>query len=180
MNKKTFIFLFLVSFIVLTPFAGAKEESNLSKRVLVIREGRQIRRDIVAVEASILDGIMDVKVEARMLRERPKISNVLLVGPRIGRVYYETKRVLPPIIEEEEPYPIRIAGGLISFGEKTETKKPKGTLAKELFKIRVPVKKIIPGKRYQIWVVLESKTRGGQGGEKFKFNLDNFSSFINN
>ncbi len=114
-----------------------------------------------------------------MYSHRPKINNILLVGPRIGRLQHAAKEEIPVSIEEEKAYPVTKKGGLLSFGDKTEVKKLEGALTKEPFKIKIPQDRIIPGKRYQLWVYLESKTRGGGRPVKFRFNLEKLAEVLN-
>lgn len=168
------VVIFILSCILNYSYAG---QSDISGPALVIREGKQLKKTTVAVEGYLYDGILEVKVEARMYAERPKIIDVMLVGPRLGRVHYKTREDIPVSLEEEDPYLITKVDGLISFSNRTKDKVPKGTLTKELFKIKVPVEKIQPGKRYQLWVEVESKRRGGRF-PKFKFNLKKLPELI--
>ena len=159
-------------------FAQYPDTESASGKVLVIREGKEIQKKTVVVEAYLKGDILEVEVGARILRERPKIHNLLLVGPGIGRVHYTTSEIVPPSTEEEAPYPITRSGGLVSFGEKTEVKYPKGALSKRRFDIEVPVDKLVAGGKYELWVDLRSKTRGGSRGKKFEFLLENFYELV--
>ncbi len=147
----------------------------LAEKELILREGKQVRDDVVAVEVYVVENILEVRVEVRMYSQRPKITNVMLVGPRIGRLSSDLKEEIPLALKEDDPYLVRSEGGVVSSGEKRKKKKLKGTVAKELFKIKVPWEKIVPDKRYQLWVDVESKTRGGGRPQKYRFNLENFS-----
>jgi len=153
------VVIFILSCIFNSSYAG---QSDISRPALVIREGRQLKKTTVAVEGYLYDNILEVKVEVRMYAERPKIIDVMLVGPRLGRVHYKTREDIPVSLEEEDPYLVTKVDGLISFSKRTKEKTPKGTLTKELFKIKVPVEKIQIGKRYQLWVEVESRRRGGE------------------
>ena len=154
------------------------QEEEVVEPILVIREGKQSKSNIVAVETYLIDDVLEVTVEARMYAQKPKINDVILVGPRLGRIHYKTREIVYTTLEEEEPYPITKQGGFIVFGKRTKTKKPKGTLTKELFKIKVPKEKILPGKRYQLWVEVESKTDSGGRPLRFKFDLKDLSQLI--
>jgi len=152
-------------------FSYSQDQDQLEKK-LIIREGKQVRDNIVAIEAYRIGDVLEVKVEVRMYAQRPRIKNVLIVGPKIGRISYKRKEELPLRFEEEDPYPITKERGILSFRRRSKVKQPKGTMTKELFKIDVPWDKIVEGKRYQLWVDVESKTRG-QRPLKFRFDLNN-------
>jgi hypothetical protein len=153
------------------------KDQDASDKVLAIREAKQVRKDIVAVEGYLNDDILEVAVEVRMYGQRPKIINVALVGPGVGRLSYSVKEEIPVTLEEEDPYEITKEGGLIKTSKRTRTDNPTGALTKELFKIKVPSKKIITGKKYQLWVDIKSKTQDSRP-QKFKFDLKDFPELI--
>ena len=156
------------------------KEQEAKGKTLIIREGKQVRDNIVAIEAYYLGGgILEVVVEARMRSQRPRIRNILVVGPRLGRLRHAAKEEIPVTVEEDQAYPVTKKGGLFSFGNKTKVKKLKGSLTKELFQFKIPRDKIISGKRYQLWVDLESKNKGGDRPTKFKFNLEKLAEILN-
>lgn len=167
----------LICFIGTGVFVSYPEQETTGS-ILVIREGKQLKKTTVAVDVRLIEDVLKIKVETRMHAERPKITDVILVGPGIGRVHYVTREDVPPSVEEEEPYPITKEDGFITFRKRTKLKTPKGTLAKELFKLKVPVEKIVPGKRYQLWVEVESKAKRGKKSKKFKFNLENLAELV--
>ncbi len=150
----------------------------LSKeRVLIIREAKKSRHTTVAVEAYLEGDILEVKVIARMRRTKPRIYNVIFLGPKVGRVVPDVRETLYPAMEGEESFPTKEREGFISFDEKVKTKEARGTLTKELLKFRIPADRIIAGRRYQIWVKVESMQRSGDR-ESFKFDLENFPQFF--
>ncbi len=186
-----YLFSILIIFSLLSPVyaddtssSSAVEQISMegvSKKdepVLVIREGRQIKENTVAIEATLSGDILTVKVEARIPGERPKITSIVLTGPGIGRVHHKLRKEIKPGLEEEDPYLITEAGGLINFGEKKEVKDPQGTLTKELFQFIVPVEKILANKKYQIQILIESKTKPGKRGKKYEFDLKDFYKFF--
>jgi len=176
--KKVFIFLSTVFLFSAFNFSFAQEQENKEK-ILIIKEGQEVRENVVAVEAYYLgEGVLEVAVEARMQRQRPKISNILVVGPRLGRLRHAAKEEIPVSLKEEKAYPVTREGGILSTGDKTEVKQLQGTEVKEIYKFKIPKDKIIPGKRYQLWIDLESKTRGGDRPMKFKFNLEKLNEAV--
>lgn len=172
--KSFFSLLAVLSILLFFPSHSHSQDQNHSKNKLIIREGKQVRDNVVVIEAYRIGDVLEVKVEARMYAQRPRIKNVLIVGPRLGRISYKRKEELPLKFEEEDPYLITKERGILSPRKRSKVKQPKGTMTKELFKIDVPWDKIVEGKRYQLWVDVESKT-SGQKPLKFKFDLNNLS-----
>ena len=169
--------IFLLSILFAGSFICFAQEDSSSQGILLIREGKQLKKTTVAVEGYLYNDILQVQVEVRMYAERPKIVDVVFTGPKLGRIHYNTRQDLPITLKEEDPYNITRVDGMISFGKRTRVKKPKGTLTKELFRIKLPVDKIISGKLYQLWVEVESKRRGGRI-PKFKFDLKKLPELV--
>lgn len=165
----------VIFFFSILGLCSAQEEIE---RILLNREGKQFRNSTVAIEAYLVKDVMEVLVEARMYAEKPKINDVLLVGKGLGRLHYKTRETVFSTMQEDATYPITKQNGLITFGKRTKIKKPKGTLTRELFKLKLPVDKIKTGRRYQLWVEIESKTKSGQTPLRFKFNLENLAQSI--
>ena len=180
--RKLFILTVIAGFLLsVSNFLYAQEqeeEAGVEERIYVLREAKEDRKTTVAVGVYLLDDILEVKVIVRMYAEKPKIYNLLIVGPKLGRLSCKTRKELLATMEEEEPYPTSKRGGFILFAQKNKDKKAKGTLIKELFRFNIPKDKIIPGKRYQLWVSVDSKTRGGGVPLKFKFDLKNLPQLI--
>lgn len=175
--KRVLILMTAVFSVFLVLHSAYGEKPGSSEQILILREGKQVKNNVVAVEAYRVGDILEAKVEVRMYSERPRITNVMLAGPGIGRVSYELKKEIPLTLDEEDPYIITKEDGIISLGSRKKKKKPKGTLTKESFKIKVPWNKIIAGKRYQLWVDVESKTQPGQRPQKFRFNIENLAQY---
>lgn len=155
-----------------------RAQDSESQPRLVLREGKQVRDDTVAVEITVFEDIIQARIEVRMLRERPKISNVLLVGPKLGRMIYTRKEEIPVSLEEGDPYLVSEKGGIFSSRNKKEYKNPKGTLTAELFQFKVPLEKLVKGKKYQLWVDVEGKNSAGKTPLKFKFDLPDLAAFF--
>jgi len=175
--KKNLILIILISLFVFSPYLSVQSQNE--EKTPVIREGKKVRNTVVAVDGYFLNNIFEVAVEVRMYSERPRITNVLIVGPKLGRLPYKRKEEIPLKMEEREAYSISEEGGVVSFGKKTKTTKTKGTLNEELFKFEIPWDKIVPGKKYQLWVDVESKSRGGDRPQKFRFDIKDFAQFAN-
>ena len=172
-------FIVVTLFLLLLSVCGISfsQGEEVFEKTLVLREAKQLKKTKVGIEAYLLEDILEVAVEVRMYAERPKIVMVMLTGPGIGRVYHKTKEDIPVSLEEDDPYLVTKLDGEISFSKRTKEKKLRGTLTKELYKFKVPVKKIKKGKRYQLWVEVESKRKGGRI-PKFKFDLEELPELV--
>ncbi len=158
-------------------FSCAQEED--AKQILVLRKAQERQNTVVAVEAYLINDILEVTVIASMYATRPRIYNLILVGPRLGRLSPKEKESLYPKAEDKEmDFPTEdMQGRLIRFSKKIKEKKVKGTLTKELFKFKIPADRIIPNKRYELRIEVESMQRPGQP-ERFRFELKNLPELI--
>jgi len=153
------------------------QEGKAQERTLVLREAKQDGKTTVAIDAYLTGDILEVKVTAKMYATKPRISNIILVGPGIGRLSPLTKKTVASSTQEEEPYPTSKRGAFISFGTRTKTEKATGTVTKEMVEFKITADKIMPAKLYQIWVRVESSQSGGQP-QGFKFDLKDFARLI--
>jgi len=148
---------------------------------LLIREGKQIKRITVLVIGYLKEDILEVTVDVRIPNQRPKITDVLFTGPKLGKIHYRSREIIPPSVEddEEETYPItKVDGMVMLFGKRTKEKPLKGRQTKELFKMRIPIDEIDPEKKYQLWVEVETKTSASARIPKFKFDLEKLAELI--
>ncbi|MFC1708934.1 hypothetical protein ACFL2J_02595 [Candidatus Omnitrophota bacterium] len=153
-------------------------EEGFEGRIPVIREAKIFRKKNVAVDAHLVDGeILEIMVEARIYAQKPRINDVLVSGPKLGKERYIARRTIVAGVDEPEPFEVDKEHGWIVFGKRKKVRELEGTLTKELFKIKMPEDKIVCGKKYQLWVEIESKTQGGRA-EKFKFKLKDFPSLF--
>lgn len=149
-----------------------------SGRVFVLNEAKDFRKAGVAVEGYLVKDVFEVKVEARIFRQRPRIADVKVVGPKLGRKSYQTKESILAGVEESDPIETTHEQGFFRTRSKRKTtKKLEGAVTKELFKIKIPVDKIVAGKRYWLWVYVESKNEAGHE-DMFKFELKDFPDLI--
>ena len=158
-------------------FSFAQEEG--AERILMVREAKQHKKTTVAVEAYLVGDVLEVTAMARMQKHTTKlrIYNIMVVGPKLGRICPKTREILAARTEEEAPFSTIRLGGFTGDTKKTKEKKPKGTLTKELAKFKIPADKIIPGKRYQLWVDVQSVQKKGRP-MRFKFDLENLAQLI--
>lgn len=176
MRKHFILTAVIVVLFFASNFCWTQEEA-VTERLLVLREAKQYGETNVAVQAYLVGDILEVTVSARIYAAKPEIDNVIIVGPKLGRLSPKTKKTLYATEEEEEPYLTTESKGLIGFGRKKRTKKAKGTLTKELFKFNIPRNKIIPGKRYELRIRIESMKIAGKF-IRFKFELKNLPQLI--
>lgn len=153
------------------------QEEKKKERIQVIREAKLYREKNVAVDAQLVDDVLEIMVEARIYAQKPRINDVLVRGPKLGRLHYQTRKTIVAGVDEPEPFEVTKEHGWLVIGKRKKVRELKGTLTKELFKIKIPKEKIVCGKRYELWVEIESKTRGGRA-EKFKFKLEDFPELI--
>jgi hypothetical protein len=173
-GPKIFVVLVLLSVFSKSFIISAQEE----EKTLLLREAKQSRKTTVAVEAYLIDKhIVEVKVIARMYAQKPRIYNVIIVGPRLGRISPLTRETLKLGLEPQEPFPTKERKGFISFGPREKEKQPKGRLTQEVLKFKIPVHKLIPGKCYQLWVKIESMAKGGKI-QNFKFDIPDFAETL--
>ncbi|KPK97117.1 MAG: hypothetical protein AMJ95_10740 [Omnitrophica WOR_2 bacterium SM23_72] len=149
-----------------------------SERKMILRQAQERGRSSVAVEAYLIDDILEATIYARMYATKPKIFGVVLVGPKLGRLGFLTKEVLYPKAEEEDEemvFPTKdVEGGYIRFSKRTQDKRTKGALTREMVKFKIPVKKIMPKKRYELRIKIESMQTPGKI-ETFNFPLKDFA-----
>jgi len=130
---------------------GEEIEEEVRKEVQgkipVIREAKLYKKDSVAVDAHLAGEILEIVVEARMYAQRPKINDVLVTGPKIGKLHYQARKTIVAGVEETEPFEVTKEHGLITFGKRKKVRELEGTLTKELFKIKIPNDKIVCGKK---------------------------------
>jgi len=160
--------------------AEAKEETKeeMQGRISVIREAKIFRKKNVAVDAHLVDGdVLEIMVEARIYAQKPRINDVLVSGPKLGKEHYIARKTIVAGVDEPEAFEVTKEHGWLVFGKRKKVRELEGTLTKELFKIKIPKEKIVCKKKYQLWVEIESKTQGGRA-EKFKFKLKDFPSLF--
>jgi hypothetical protein len=158
----------------------AKDEAKdeMEGRIPVIREAKIYRNKNVAVDAHLVDGeVLEIMVEARIYAQKPRINDVLVSGPKLGKERYIARKTIVAGVDEPEPFEVTKEHGWIVLGKRKKVRELEGTLTKELFKIKIPKEKVVCKKKYQLWVEIESKTQGGRA-EKFKFKLEDFPSLF--
>ncbi|MFH1355406.1 MAG: hypothetical protein ABIH19_04590 [Candidatus Omnitrophota bacterium] len=156
-----------------------EEEVMVEKRILVIREAREYKDTTVGVEAYLVGYILEVEVSARVADYKPKIDNVLVVGPKLGRLSARTKEKLFTELGEEDPYLTKRDAGLLGTKEKKREKKAKGRLTRELHVFEIPAEKIKKDKRYDLRIRLQDGEVEGQY-RKFEFELKDFPELVHN
>ena len=173
--KKGFIVAGVVVLISLLSISEVASE----EKVLVLRQAREERGGAAMVEVHLVGNVLEAKVSIRMFRTKPKIANVILVGPKIGRMSPTSIKEILATLEDEAPYETIKRGGFITFDENKKTKDLQGTVVRKMFKFKIPPEKIIPGGKYQLWV--KSKEEGyNRRGKRlsYKFDLEKLPQLI--
>lgn len=152
------------------------EEKGSPQGVFVIREAKEFSKTTVGVEAYLIDNILEVKMVARMYGTKPLFYNALVVGSGLGRLSIETKDVLLQSVEEDAAFLVtKKDRAFLDYKKRKKTKKPEGTLTRELVRFDIPHDKVRKDKTYRLWVQVESMQRGGRY-KTFKFDLKNEES----
>ena len=170
--------IFLSAFVCVHPVFS--EEAVETKPVA--REALNIQRDIVAIDLVLNGNVLQAKVTGFMHEERPKLANVLLVGPAVGRLSPTARKTVQAGLEEDAPYSTKRSGFLVlNQGSKDVAE---GALTRERLEFVLPLQKMQDairkrGKKahYEFWVILESATHAQQG-VRFKFDLDELPELI--
>lgn len=176
--KRTLFLITIIGVLAVAALFSYAQDEDVAGRNLLIRQAKERQDTAVAVEAYLIGDILEVTIVAKMYAARPRIYNAILVGPRLGRISPKARQTLYPKAEDEELIFLTTDElGSIRFTKKTKQKEVKGTLTKELAQFKIPTDKIMPNKRYQLWIKVESMQGPGQR-ESFKFDLKNLSKLI--
>jgi len=173
--------LFVSTCLIILVLSSGFSSLESAEKILVFREAFEEHTGTVSVEAHLIGDILEVKATARIVRAKPKIENIILVGPKIGRMVPVTVKKVYATSEEEAPYITRKRGGLITFDDKKKTKKPKGSVDRKLATFKINKDKIIKGKRYEVWVRVKKEGAGRRGKlTSYKFNLEKLPELVHN
>jgi len=154
-------------------------DSIAAEKVPVIREAAEKRGNSVAVEAYLIGDILEVRVSVRMPNARPKINNVIVVGPKIGRISPDEIEQVYAGLEEEAPYRTTKRSGFISFESRTATKKLKGTVVRKLYRFKMDREKIVSDGLYQLWIKIKEEGSRRKGRiTPYKFDLDKLPELL--
>jgi len=179
--KRLFLRLAIIS-VLFCAIGSSFAQEDAAERILVLKKAQE-RQDntAVAVEAYLLGDILEVTVTARMYGTKPKIYNTVLVGPKISRLSPQEKQTVYPKAEDKETTFLTedVEPGLIRLGSKkrVQEKKLKGTLTKELYRFKIPTDKIMPGKRYELRIQVESMQESIER-DRFTFELKDFPKLL--
>ncbi len=186
MNKKLIVLL-LAGLIVSIAMSSYAQEEGAMEQVQIIREAKEANKNLVAVDGYLIgEDIFELTVIARMKREKPRIHNVIVVGPGLGRLSCETKEILIATTKELDPFLTKKKDkGFINFGEDEEKSSKiisksnvsKGRLSKALYRFVIPRDKIKKDKKYKLWVQILSSQRGSKY-KTYKFDLENFAQLV--
>ena len=157
---------------------------RVEKQVQAVhREAINIQGDIVAVDISLVgEDLLEAKVTGFMKQTRPRLENVILTGPAVGRLAPTTRQVLRAGLEQDPPYPTK-RSGLLAMNQGSK-QLAEGTLIRELFQYQLPVDKMKNeirkrGKRatYEFVVTMASANRGGDF-TRYTFELEKLPELI--
>jgi hypothetical protein len=146
---------------------------------LVLKEAQQRGETTAAVEVYLIEDILEVTVYATMYAARPQIYNVTLVGPGLGRLAPLERQSLRATAKDKQLIfeTKDREGGFIRFTKRTKKKKMQGAITKELIKFKIPTKRVIPKKRYELRIKLESGQIPGKY-YNFKFRIEDLAGLL--
>lgn len=153
-------------------FAQGAEEG-----ILILREAKQYGKTNVSAQAYLKDDILEVRVGARVYGDKPKIDNVLVVGPKLGRLSAKAKTTIYASEEAEAEIAVSESRGVLGFGARSEVRKKKGVLVREQYKFKIPKEKMVSGKRYELRIKIDSPKIDSKS-IRFKFLLKDLARHI--
>lgn len=161
MAKRSLILtLIFLGFLAITGFS--QEEKEKGNGLLVLREAQRQGDNSAAVEAYLAGKILEVTVSARTYGAHPVIQNTTLIGPGIDRISPNVKKSVYATVEESDFF---------------SNKKYPGTLIRELYKFNIPEERIVPGKDYELRVIVQRTEDTGEPA-RFSFILKGFPELI--
>jgi len=149
----------------------------------VHREAIDIQGDIVAVETSLVgEDLLEAKVTGFMKQSRPRLENIVLMGPGVGRLSPTTRQVLRAGLEKDPPYPTKRSGLLVMNQGSERT--AEGALIRERCQYQLPLEKVREAirkkgekARYEFEVKMTSANRGGNF-KRYEFSLETLPELI--
>lgn len=179
MHKRHLFMLAAAGLFLFCLAASSAQEASIQEKILLLRKASQRQRTTVAVEAFLTGTVLEAKIIVSMYSAKPRIYNAVIVGPGLGRLSAQEKQVLYSTADEEDLiFPTEdMLGRHLRLTKAIKEKKIEGTLSKELHRFRLPVNKIKRGKRYELWIYVESLQSSGHP-EKFDFELENLPELL--
>ena len=162
---------------------GVATERSGGQAQPVHREAINIQGDIVAVDIFLVgEDLLEAKVTGFMKQTRPRLENVILMGPGVGRLAPTTRQVLRAGLEEDPPYPTKRSGLLVMHQGSKQL--AEGTLIRERFQYELPIEKMREGiqkkgrkANYEFVVTMTSANRGGDF-KRYTFELETLPDLV--
>jgi hypothetical protein len=169
-----------VVFVSSLPAAFAQGEMD-KEGTRILRKAKERGDTMVAIKAYLAGDILEVDIIAAMKGTKPRIYNLTLVGPGLGRLSAKERKVIfASASDKQESFPTEDASGsLIRFSRVVQEKKLEGAQTRELHKFVIPAKKIIRGKPYELRVKIEGM-QDQKAIESFDFELKGFAELFLN
>jgi len=148
---------------------------------LILKQAFEDRRAAVGVEVYLSGNILKTKVSACMENVRPMIENIIIVGPKIGRLVPKTVKQLYATLEDQETeYETYKIGGFVG-SDKPKSKPLIGSISRKVATFEIPVEKIKKDGKYLLRVrVSAAKQAQSKAGKttKFRFELDKLAEAL--
>jgi hypothetical protein len=167
--------MLLMVYVLFPSPSSCQEQAVDTERILIIREAEEDVDNSCAVVAYLEKDVLEVKVIARIYSAKPRIENIILVGPRLGRLSPKVKQTLLASEVEDEEFLTKPSRGILFWGKGKKMKKLStvGAVTRELYKFVIPKKRIVAGQRYELRITL-NKMQRSETPIKFKFLLEGF------
>ena len=178
--KKIIIAGTLIMTLSILAFPCIAQQQQEGKGIYILSASKEVNNVIASVDAYLFGNVMEVLIEGRITGEKPKIGNVLIVGPELGRIPCSTREfVFATLDDAKEKYrAITNIHGEVATTQRTKVKRLKGTPTTQVLKFDIPPEKILLNEKYQLWVTVETIRQGGKKPTKFKFDLDRLPELI--
>ena len=191
--QRLFLFIVVAVGLIATPALAQSRSSDEDPGVAgevgkvetrpVHREAINMQGDVVAVDLSLVgEDLLEAKVTGFMKQNRPRLENLILLGPGADRLAPATRQVLRAGLEEDPPYPTKRSGLIVMNQGSNQLQQ--GTLIREQCQYQLPfekmrdqIKKRGNKAHYEFWVYMSSSNRGGDI-KRYKFDLEKLPELL--
>jgi len=165
--------IFTIFLLVCCCFVASASSVAAEGGKLILSRACEDRKATVAVEAYLEGDLLKTKVSASMEDVKPMIENIIIVGPKIGRLVPKTIKQLYATLEDQETeYDTYKIGGFVG-SDRPKVKPLSGSITRKIATFEIPVDKIERDKKYFIRVrVSAAKQAAGRAGRNTKFRFE--------
>lgn len=175
--RKIFVTALIGVFFLFFALSYAAQENT--ERKLVLRQAQAREFTAVGVEAYLTGNILEATVYAKRIGKKPRILNIILFGPELGRLSPSLKETTNPKAEEklDISFPRTNRSDTIRFYKKAHDGIDSGDPVREFNKFNVPAEKILPDGIYEFRILLDNMENPG-ATEYFSFPIKGFDKLF--